>query len=283
MSKHGRTAEDLSGKTFGRLTVIRRDENISGRTAWLCKCTCGNEKTVITKYLKNGAVQSCGCLRKEQLASKAKDYTDQKFGMLKIIAPTEHRDKSGCILWLCRCDCGNTIEVSQSALANGNKTSCGCAWEYNKKHLNEGIKAEDGTSTVLLKKRKYRKDNKSGFRGVYRTDDDKFRVFIGFKGKKYALGTYENYIDAVNKRIEAEQLLFEGYIQAKEQWNKEEPLVFDVTKEGNILTVISNDPFMNGKSIICFKEDTSAHNPFALYHRKISRKRIYNRHSYHHN
>jgi len=246
-------------------------------------CTCGNEKTVIAKYLKNRAVKSCGCLKKEQLASKAKDYTGKRFGMLKVLAPTEHRDKSGSVLWLCRCDCGNTIEVSQPALANGNKTSCGCAWEYNKKHINERINAEDGTSTVLLKNRKYRKDNKSGFRGVSKSEDDKYRVFIGFKGKKYTLGTYKNYSDAVDKRLEAEKLLFEGYIHSKEDWNRKEPLVFDVSKEGNVLTVRSNDTSMDGKSMICCKEETSENKSSAFYHRKASRKRIYNRHSYHHN
>ena len=281
MSKHGRTAEDLSGMTFGRLTIIRKDGNINGRTAWLCKCTCGNEKTVITKYLKNGAVKSCGCLKKEQLSSKAKDYTGQRFGMLKILAPTEHRDKSGSVLWLCRCDCGNTVEVSQSALANGNKKSCGCAQEYNKKHINERIKAEDGTSTALLKNRKYRKDNKSGFRGVNKTEDNKYRVFIGFKGKKYSLGTYENYTDAINKRREAEQLLFEGYIQAKEHWYKKEPLIFDAIKDGNILAIHSNDPSMDGEYILCCFENPSDHKTLSDYHKSTIR-RIYNHHSSHH-
>ena len=64
--------QDLTGKTFGRLTVIRRAENNilpSGQrqTMWLCKCSCGNNKDIIVRGadLKNGHTLSCGCLKKE--------------------------------------------------------------------------------------------------------------------------------------------------------------------------------------------------------------------------
>ncbi len=54
---------DLTGQVFERLTVIRRDKSINdGRTRWLCKCKCGQDKIVPTVYLQNKKVQSCGCL-----------------------------------------------------------------------------------------------------------------------------------------------------------------------------------------------------------------------------
>lgn len=62
--------EDLTGKKFGRLTVIKRVENHvqpSGKQylQWLCKCDCGNETVVRGANLKRGHTQSCGCLIKE--------------------------------------------------------------------------------------------------------------------------------------------------------------------------------------------------------------------------
>ena len=33
---------DLTGQKFGRLLVLERAENKYGRTAWKCKCDCGN-------------------------------------------------------------------------------------------------------------------------------------------------------------------------------------------------------------------------------------------------
>lgn len=63
----GAGLENLSGKRFGRLTAIKLSEKRSGRkTFWECLCDCGKTKVVRTDSLKSGAVQSCGCLKKEQ-------------------------------------------------------------------------------------------------------------------------------------------------------------------------------------------------------------------------
>ena len=34
---------NLLNEKYGMLTVIAEAPNINGRTAWLCKCDCGNE------------------------------------------------------------------------------------------------------------------------------------------------------------------------------------------------------------------------------------------------
>ena len=64
--------EDLIGQKFGRLTVIERSENKGGRTAWKCRCDCGNESVVVATNLKRGKVNSCGCLNKEKLHERSK-------------------------------------------------------------------------------------------------------------------------------------------------------------------------------------------------------------------
>lgn len=60
---------DLSGKRFGRLLVIRifeRRMTANGtRIFWLCKCDCGNEKIANGCSLASGATKSCGCLHLE--------------------------------------------------------------------------------------------------------------------------------------------------------------------------------------------------------------------------
>ena len=62
---------DLIGKTFGRLTVIKKIGPYKNRAIqWLCKCSCGNEHIVITSYLVHGKIKSCGCLQKEELAKR---------------------------------------------------------------------------------------------------------------------------------------------------------------------------------------------------------------------
>lgn len=251
MSGIGKISEDLTGLTFGRLTVIKRAENIRGRTAWLCRCECGNMKTVLTKYLKNGSVQSCGCLRKEVQAEKAKNIAGFRFGKLTALRPSDKRDANGSVIWECRCDCGNIALISIAGLMSGNNISCGCAKETVKSQIRDRLDADEGTSINILSKRKQRKDNTSGYRGISKTKDGRYRVSIGFKGRKYYIGLYENYTDAVKKRTEAEELIHRGYLRAKKLWSGKDPLVYEVKKENGILRIVSSDVHENGNFMKC--------------------------------
>lgn len=58
---------DLTGKKFGKLTVICRVENNKhGQPQWKCVCDCGNETIVVGQKLRKGITKSCGCLVYEQ-------------------------------------------------------------------------------------------------------------------------------------------------------------------------------------------------------------------------
>lgn len=57
--------DDLTGRRFGRLTVLSRAENRNGATYWNCLCDCGNKKTVRASHLKSNETVSCGCYREE--------------------------------------------------------------------------------------------------------------------------------------------------------------------------------------------------------------------------
>ena len=53
---------DLTGQTFHRLTVVRRDTNrYGGQAFWVCKCQCGTDVFVNTASLRSGHTKSCGC------------------------------------------------------------------------------------------------------------------------------------------------------------------------------------------------------------------------------
>ena len=56
---------DITGKKYGRLTVLSHNGHIGEVIAWDCKCDCGNSLRVIGKALKNGNTKSCGCLASE--------------------------------------------------------------------------------------------------------------------------------------------------------------------------------------------------------------------------
>lgn len=56
---------DLSGKTFGRLTVIQQVESVGLHLRWECACSCGQIKDVRGGHLVCGKIRSCGCLQNE--------------------------------------------------------------------------------------------------------------------------------------------------------------------------------------------------------------------------
>lgn len=62
---------DLTGKKFGRLTVLSRWVRAdTGKFWWDCACDCGATKRVAGDRLRNGHTESCGCLRKEILIQR---------------------------------------------------------------------------------------------------------------------------------------------------------------------------------------------------------------------
>lgn len=56
---------DITGKTFGRWTVLRMSSRNGRRRHWECICTCGAVKAVNQDNLTRGLSKSCGCLNSE--------------------------------------------------------------------------------------------------------------------------------------------------------------------------------------------------------------------------
>ena len=143
-----------------------------------------------------------------------KDLKGQRFGRLTALCPTERRDSRGSVYWLCICDCGNITEVTEAGLVHGNYKSCGCLKSENQKRLSGQLHLVDGTCVELLGDRKPRKDNKSGFRGVYLMKGQRYRVDIGFKKKRFYVGMFDTFEEAVQARLEAEKMIYEGFFES---------------------------------------------------------------------
>lgn len=182
------------------------------------------------------------------MGRRPRDLSGQKFGLLTAMYPTERRDHRGSVYWHCVCECGNEIDVSAGALMDGNNRSCGCLKDKNQKQIAQRRHLVDGTCVEVLEKRKKRRDNASGFRGVfYLKNSNRYRVDIGFKGKRYYVGLFEDYDEAVQARLEAENLIHNSFINIWKEWNQKEqedpqwgkvhPLVFNVRKVNGELQV----------------------------------------------
>lgn len=120
----------------------------------------------------------CDCGRIPKTTARrgniAEDLTGRTFGYLTVLHRTENRGDRTC--WLCQCDCGNEAEVTEGSLVQGKSLSCGCLKRENQKEIAGKLQ----------------------------------RVGIGFKGKRYNLGTYKTFAEAVDVRLQAEQAIHGG-------------------------------------------------------------------------
>ena len=55
---------DIKGERFGKWIVLYRTKSIKNKAAWICKCDCGTEKSVIGSSLYWNLTKSCGCSKK---------------------------------------------------------------------------------------------------------------------------------------------------------------------------------------------------------------------------
>lgn len=256
---------DLCGQRFGKLTVIRRVEGTQSNRAradsWLCRCDCGNESVVLGSNLVRGHTKSCGCIKLNDLTGQHSirnshiadcgcrrskryanaDITGQRFGRLTALYATDRRDNAGYKIWHCYCDCGNEIDVSYKALVYGNQQSCGCKKREHESELGTYLTHIDGTSIEALKSSKIPSNNTTGVRGVYCVKG-RYKAKIVFQKKQFSLGTYDTLAEAATARKKAEKMLKSEVIAFYERWTakaaanpawaKENPIHFQVTKNG---------------------------------------------------
>lgn len=62
-SRKAHNYEDLTGQTFGWLTVIEKCDYSMHGALWRCRCRCGNLTDARASALRNGKRISCGCKR----------------------------------------------------------------------------------------------------------------------------------------------------------------------------------------------------------------------------
>lgn len=258
-ARRGNKAEDLTGRRFGKLTVLFRVPNRHGRVCWRCHCDCGREHVVSAHELKTGRCRSCGCEWRKK-GNYYIDLTGRCFGRLTALYPTERRSPKKSVYWHCRCDCGNEVEVTEDGLRHGNYKSCGCLKAELQKNIHNQLHLVDGTCVEMLEKRKSRSDNTSGFRGVNLQKNGKYRASIGFKGRRFYLGTYDTMQEAVSVRMEAEEKIHDGFVKAyylweqraaeDPDWGAAHPLHYEVEKINGEITVFTNLPSDLGESVL---------------------------------
>lgn len=96
-----RNKNDMIGRKFGRLTVIKQIKREGSKNSlWSCDCDCGNNKIYKKHELINGSKTSCGCEKYDDYNKYIKK--DMIFGDYKTV---EFMGKNayGCDIWECIC------------------------------------------------------------------------------------------------------------------------------------------------------------------------------------
>lgn len=81
--------KDLTGMTFGHLTVIEKTDKrySNGGVGWLCECDCGKRKIIRSGNLLRGKTRSCGCNK----ISKYEELVESILDELNIKYEREYR------------------------------------------------------------------------------------------------------------------------------------------------------------------------------------------------
>lgn len=84
--------KDLSGKKFGRLTVIEhKGSDKKNQSLWRCVCDCGNEHITTGHQLIRGACKSCGCLKNELSSERLKKHGGSRSRLYRIYEAMKQR------------------------------------------------------------------------------------------------------------------------------------------------------------------------------------------------
>lgn len=236
--------KDLTGLTFGRLTVLKQVEDYvspSGRreSKWLCKCSCGNEKLsqVRTSQLTGGHTQSCGCLKIERTIERnrilMKKYNiydlSGEYGIgytaknEEFYFDLEDHEKIKDIYWHINPQgyvMGKRIDNSDvnvfmhriiMNVDNISHTEIMIDHIHGKETRNDNRKSNLRFATnsqncinICLKS-----NNSSGCTGVtWNKRSNKWHARITYNKQEIHLGFYTNFEDAVNARKKAEEKYF---------------------------------------------------------------------------
>lgn len=172
----------------GRLLLMAEGWQIvwPGQSKSLCQCSCGKQHYFVNSKAKRAVGSYCReCLK----AGKAfwKDLTGIKFGLL---TPVKNLGKS---IWLCKCDCGNEINVRNGTLKSNKVISCGCVNMSKRVERIKEMNKTDLTFThikIIASKRD--KALSSGRYFGIKTDSNKFVAKISGK----VIGRFNTPIEA---------------------------------------------------------------------------------------
>ncbi len=136
----------------------------------------------------------------------------KRFGKLLVLEETDKRADKGSIVWKCKCDCGNIVEISSKRLVSRINVSCGCYQKERQKYSMTKLHNKqliDNTNIDLINKKQANANSKTGIRGVcFIKSKKKYKAFLYINKQYHFLGYYDDINKAIEARKEAEEKYF---------------------------------------------------------------------------
>ena len=236
--------KDLTGQIFGRLTVLRRVENIitkhkRSRIAYECQCTCGEHKIIQADNLLNNSTKSCGCLQKELIKNLNYKYgfsVKQQFQPLyhiwkamkqRCINPNapRYKDYGGRGICLCKKWQSNPENFMIWSFIHGWKKGLQLD-RINNDGDYEPKNCRFVTPSVNALNSRKKKNNTSGYTGIFRTKSS-FLMTVQSNGLFFQKAGFKTKKEALNYRNDL--IMEHNFLNRIQKYNGENP-----TKEGNL-------------------------------------------------
>lgn len=236
MEHEAKIKDNLTGKQFGKLTVLSRADDYvqkrgSHEAMWNCICSCDKHKKIVVRdyLLRTGQTKSCGCLR-GQWCIKTNEYSlGLEYGVgytsnnEEFFFDIDDYDKIKEYCWKKASDgyIVTRIRTTGKLLKMQWLVTDNIDIDHRKivvDHIN-GIKHDNRKNNLRVvtrsqnnMNRSISSNNKSGCTGVFWLENrNKWWAYIGINHKNINLGYYSNYEDAVKARKNAEEKYFGEY------------------------------------------------------------------------
>jgi len=95
-----RRFKDETGKTYGKLSVLRLDDVRNHQPYFICQCGCGKEVSVRGANLRSGNTKTCGCSRRS--AIRRGKMAMRTFGQVLVLGKTDPTSPKTRWVTLCK-------------------------------------------------------------------------------------------------------------------------------------------------------------------------------------
>lgn len=218
--------DNLVGQQFGRWTVIKQSiDYISPKgkrePQWLCKCTCGKYSIIRSHMLKSGHSKSCGCYKKDLRIQNNRKYNTYEFNEEKgyVSCATQ----KGIVFYIDIDDLDNIKNYYWEVNANGylraiidnsefllHRFITGCPDNLVVDHINHN-KLDNRRCNLRVVTVQQNLMNRKVLGIYWDKSSSKWSVEIGCNGKRYRLGKFKTYQEALSVRKQAERDYYGEY------------------------------------------------------------------------